>query len=662
MSIDWRELLAIGIVAGDLRPRSIARHAGVSAVDVEKALVEARAAGILVDTRELRDASDDGGVLALLEDADVGVVDPDVAAELVGSLPAQQIAEIHAVVGRTLLLEGTEHVEEAVHHLRAAATLLPADELLPVAEHSARMCLSFGAYEAATALFRLATDLDDVQFDREHVRHLLGLSRALAGVGRVHESQEIVLEACDLAIRLDDADLAAEAVIQFVFPVGWKYSDRRAVALLDRVRAMELEDDTRLAVDAVRAMAESWLATSTAGDQQLAWVSRPTVAQPMADAALAAALDPAVEISPRTRLTVLLAWRWTHRGPEFLERRREYSSEALDLAQILGETALTIESAIANAVDSLESADRAQYERALTVARWLADHDSNPLVRWRTDTVVAGSLHLDGEVELAAEARVATAATAAAYGVPGWLAAERLGLAQELWRLNDPVLFATVHIDDDEPALAHPAGQVSLAMVLFHRGERDRSEELLRRVLRTLDPEASMLLVAALATDVALVIDDRASMARLVDILEPFTHHVAIDARGWWCPGPVSLYLALLHQALGNDRRARVLVGLAEVTAREINDVRSMERARALRGELGDGDDETVDGFGLTDRERAILRRITEGRTNPHIAAELAFSVSTIRMDTISIYRKLGVSGRKEATAKVVATGLIDLL
>jgi DNA-binding NarL/FixJ family response regulator len=39
--------------------------------------------------------------------------------------------------------------------------------------------------------------------------------------------------------------------------------------------------------------------------------------------------------------------------------------------------------------------------------------------------------------------------------------------------------------------------------------------------------------------------------------------------------------------------------------------------------------------------------------TNHEIAAELDFSESTIRQDTMSIYRKMGVNGRAEAIKSV---------
>ena len=53
-----------------------------------------------------------------------------------------------------------------------------------------------------------------------------------------------------------------------------------------------------------------------------------------------------------------------------------------------------------------------------------------------------------------------------------------------------------------------------------------------------------------------------------------------------------------------------------------------------------------------------MLRLIAAGRTNAQIATELAYSLSTIRAETMTIYRKLGVRGRAGAAARAVAAGL----
>jgi DNA-binding CsgD family transcriptional regulator len=51
----------------------------------------------------------------------------------------------------------------------------------------------------------------------------------------------------------------------------------------------------------------------------------------------------------------------------------------------------------------------------------------------------------------------------------------------------------------------------------------------------------------------------------------------------------------------------------------------------------------------LTARQRQVLTGFVEGKTNHEMATELGFSISTIRHETMAIFKALGVSDRKEA-------------
>jgi len=53
----------------------------------------------------------------------------------------------------------------------------------------------------------------------------------------------------------------------------------------------------------------------------------------------------------------------------------------------------------------------------------------------------------------------------------------------------------------------------------------------------------------------------------------------------------------------------------------------------------------------LTQRELAVLELIAQGLTNGAIAGQLSVSVHTVKFHLGSVYRKLGVSNRTEATA-----------
>jgi DNA-binding CsgD family transcriptional regulator len=51
----------------------------------------------------------------------------------------------------------------------------------------------------------------------------------------------------------------------------------------------------------------------------------------------------------------------------------------------------------------------------------------------------------------------------------------------------------------------------------------------------------------------------------------------------------------------------------------------------------------------LTPRQRQVVQGFIEGKTNHELSLELGFSISTIRHETMAIFKTLGASDRKEA-------------
>lgn len=67
----------------------------------------------------------------------------------------------------------------------------------------------------------------------------------------------------------------------------------------------------------------------------------------------------------------------------------------------------------------------------------------------------------------------------------------------------------------------------------------------------------------------------------------------------------------------------------------------------------------------LTDREKDVLRLITEGKSNVEIAKDLIISVHTAKAHVCSILQKLCVNDRVQAAVKAVRKNLVwalDLL
>ena len=78
-------------------------------------------------------------------------------------------------------------------------------------------------------------------------------------------------------------------------------------------------------------------------------------------------------------------------------------------------------------------------------------------------------------------------------------------------------------------------------------------------------------------------------------------------------------------------------------------------------GPAGEVDDETEgeESVALTAREREVLALLAAGASNKAIARALGVSVHTAKFHVASLTEKLGASGRLEAVAIALRTGLI---
>jgi DNA-binding CsgD family transcriptional regulator len=85
------------------------------------------------------------------------------------------------------------------------------------------------------------------------------------------------------------------------------------------------------------------------------------------------------------------------------------------------------------------------------------------------------------------------------------------------------------------------------------------------------------------------------------------------------------------------------LLSVGEILAVELTRVhRNIEFAK------GSASLDKASNISLTPRQWTILTAIQKGHTNAEIAGDLGFSESLVRQETVQIYRKLGVAGRKE--------------
>lgn len=361
---DWRDIVAMGVVAEDLSVAGLSRVAGVTAEAAKRGLREAAEAGVLVE----------------------GQVARAQAEQLTARLSVSQIAEVHASVALYLLCKGPEYFVTSLDHARAASELDQSD-LVRRATGSGRLALATGDHGTAALLLQAAVDLDHEESSSERPRLLLDLARAEDGCGRVGAARDLLSEAVRLASAAGDHDLVVDAAVRSAFPPDWRAGDRRTSALLDLAEQLAGDGSRIAAILAARAMAEMRLPASADPGQQVAWVTRSGVAQPLAERAVSLTESS----STPDRLVTLAASRSTHRGPAWLDQRLDVSLEAVDLAQRLIDHDRLVDAGVMLAVDQLESGHRAGYDATLAAIRWAAETDGNPRLRWWAATVTVGA-------------------------------------------------------------------------------------------------------------------------------------------------------------------------------------------------------------------------------------------------------------------------------
>lgn len=630
-------LVAIGLIAGDLSPLSVARYAEVAVNVATEALQHAHHLGLL---------SDDG----------TDSIDDLTRTRLIADLGRDEQARVHAAVARHLFAAGPDHLPQAIHHIRAAGALGAAEPMVALADLGGRLSLSLGGYQAASELLALAAELDSSTDLSGQGRRLCDLATATDGLGLVVDARQHLARAISLGELAGDPALVARAAVMHSLPIYWYAGNARTSAFLQRAQAMDQDLNSQVALRAARALAEIRIPVSNPDGQQYAWVTRPAVAQPLAEQAVIDSKD----CDPEVQCLALMAWRTTHRAPQFLNRRREVSTQTLDLAQQLRLPPMQVEGAVWLAVDALESGDRGLYDEALSVAHWISYTDGNPRLKWRALTLALGAALLDEDHDTAhrllSEVRGLSDNT-----LPlGRFALEMFFMGEQLISRDDPAELATMLLPDDTPGMASPVVRAAMGYLYARTGDADTGRRHARLALRQLDSESSFLLVATRVAAIAHAIDDPVLADDVIRVLTPWANHVSVDGNGWWCDGPVAVWLAMLHHLRGDDLAALRHLDTGEVSARNLNDVRTLRRVAALREQLVRlGVLPTAHTVDLTPRELAVLELLATGATNPSIARTLAYSLSTIRNETISLYRKLEVSGRPDAVAKALALGLV---
>jgi LuxR family maltose regulon positive regulatory protein len=271
---------------------------------------------------------------------------------------------------------------------------------------------------------------------------------------------------------------------------------------------------------------------------------------------------------------------------------------------------------------------------------------------------------------LAAVARGREALSATPPGPTWWrsLACMALGIALHAIGEADeayPILEEAVGADRGGGASALVVVSLShLADTDFARGDIERSEQRCRQGIALAEDErhaeyphaagCHVNLARALAarglTDEALEHADRGvRLARRGRGSTELAHTVIIR-------GEVNLAAGDRAEALACAREARELVASARGAVYLGRLIDDLENRAGAAGRPVTPDAHTGD---LTDRELAVLRRLTGDGSAREIAADLYVSHNTVKTQMRAIYRKLGVATRQDAVRRARERGLL---
>jgi DNA-binding CsgD family transcriptional regulator len=621
-----------------------------------------------------------------------------------GLLAARRV-RLHGLVGEALeaiyAADPVPHLAELAHHLAEAApgSEKMAARAVQLATLAGLRSLELLAWEDAAELFERALAALELAerpgSQQQRCELLLAVGEARMAASDVPAARTAYRQAGELARRIGSPEALARAGLG----LGLEFTS----GIVDPVQVGLLEE-------ALAALGE---ADSPLRARVLAGLARALVSTPQVRRRLALSED-AVQMArrlgdPATLAAVLFGRHlaiWGSERAEVAGERLAIVTEAVGLAEQIGDHAMALRGRGLRRIDLLELGDVAGYDADLAAAERSAEELRQLRYRWQlplahaTRALLAGRFaQAEGLMEqgLAVGRRAGDQAVGNYY--TGVLATLRL-MQGRFGELVELIRDAATRF----PAMV--VFQAAQATALAEAGQADQARAEVERLAAgdlaavPRDPAWSFSLACmALAcyhlgeTEIAVKLHGR---------LEPYADRNIVTGRvGAICLGPAAYFLGLLdltlslpEQALrrfqhaaaladrmqarpmvamsregqarallaldrpGDRQQAAILLDEVAATAQALG-IRGLgERAGTLRTAAMAAPSAPAWPAGLTGREVEVLRLIAAGHSNRAIAQALFISPNTVLHHASSIFAKLGVANRTEAAAYATRRGL----
>ncbi len=631
---------------------------------------------------------------------------------LINRLSLLKRDSFHGAIALVLAQEGRFRV--AVSHMVSAGSSFNSVVGLPIAqkalEYSRQTGDHVGVIDAGTWLLEYA-DINNA----ERLQILLSMSHSQVAVGRRTEGRANAHAAVVLAQKEKNYESEAAAVMQWATRSDFMPERSPILEAFEEISVQHLCPDTRVKVLSAHAQSVAMVPTdehvsiksgsrlvsqfgtprhdaeNSKGSPTAAWnwSVRADAARHLAQQALdEAKAAHSHQISASAHVQALLAWRETHRSPEFLAERLKVTEQALSLVD---DSVPQYESVrFCHILDLLELGEYAKADMELAHFLQTSRAGGSFIAKWWSEFLHAGRLISKGRLAEARDAAASAFERGETADEPGRLI---VYLEQQTMILLETIIPPELSqvFAGDTAVLANHYARATAALANAALGNAEVAERYVREsvsVLDDSDKEAAWLPTVTIMAEAAHLLGLTDIAGKCVQALEPFhAHHVTFI--GNTVRGPVRRYLGLARHAAGDTRGAIDDILMARNDARQSGehmwalacsvDLLEMlasvdpERAlhltppsviaeaqqsemtwRARRGALAldRARSELAQRLGLSDRQVLVLRGLLKESTIKEIAVSLGFSHSTVRQESIAIYKALGVSGRGEVMSR----------
>lgn len=543
----------------------------------------------------------------------------------------------------------------------------------------------------------------------EQVQLLIHLASSQIAIGRRVEGRKNAELANILARAIGDTESEANAVMQWAARCDFTPERAPIIAAFERIDRERLSPNTRIKLLSAFSQAVLLVPTEehvsvTSGSEIITtfgtnisenvrsdssdsaawnWNVNASLARQLAtDARDEAFHGNRSDIDTETQIQALLAWRESHRSPAYLSQRLAATEQAVDLSRSRG---MHHESAFfCHILDLMENGEFARADLEIQQLKVTAHGTGSFIAQWWSGFLHTGRLISRGKFAEASQEAQHVFNRGQLADEPGRLV---IMLEQQTLILIESIIPPELSeiFQGDTTLLANHYARALAALANASLGNQAVSEQYILETVCVLDEpekEAAWLPTVTMLIETAHLIN-RLDLARLgVGLLEPYVRqHVTYI--GNTVRGPVRRYIGLAKHASGDTRGAIDDLLMARNECRRIGDhmwdlacsvdileilamsepLRALElvpetvvveaeksemKWRAHRGRIALSTARTsiATSLGLSARQMKVLGGLLQNLTINEIANQLGFSHSTVRQESIAVYRILQIDGR----------------